>query len=111
MEVVGVEHVADAAIEALDHAIGFRRPGLGQAVLDAQGPAQPVELVMATGLTLARGEQAIGELLAVVGQQLTILIGLAWCSACKKLWALAALLSLLIATNTQRVARSMATNR
>ncbi len=32
--------------------------------------AQQVELVLAAGLALARGEQTVGELLAVVGQQL-----------------------------------------
>ena len=43
-EVMGLQDVADAAIEALDHAVGLRRPTLGQTVLDAQGLAELVEL-------------------------------------------------------------------
>ena len=42
---------ADAAIEAFHHAIGLRRPTLGQTMLDAQGLAELVELVLAAGLT------------------------------------------------------------
>lgn len=68
--VMGFEHIADTAIEALDHSVGLRGSGFGQAVLDAECLAPLVELVIAAGLALARGEQAAGELLAVVGQQL-----------------------------------------
>ena len=67
VEPVGLEHIGDAAIESLDHAIGSRGPGLGQSVLDAQLLAQLVELMVAAGLALAAGKQAVRELLAVVG--------------------------------------------
>jgi len=46
------QHLGDAAIEALDHAVGLRCTGLGQSVLDAQGLAELVELVRAARLTV-----------------------------------------------------------
>ena len=51
-EVMGLQDVADAAIEAFHHAIGLRRPTLGQTMLDAQGLAELVELVRAARLTV-----------------------------------------------------------
>lgn len=47
VEAMGVEHITDATIETLDHAIGFGRLGFGQAMLDAKRLAQLVELVIA----------------------------------------------------------------
>jgi len=47
---VGLEHIGYAAIEPLDHAVGSRRPGLGQPMLYAQRLAQLVELMVAIGL-------------------------------------------------------------
>ena len=70
VEPVGLEYIGDAAIEPLHHAIGSGRPGLGQSVLDAQFPAQLIELMVAAGFAFLAGKQAVGELLAVVGQQL-----------------------------------------
>ena len=70
VESVGLEHIGNAAIESLDHAIGSGRPGLGQSVLDAQLPAQLIELMVAAGFAFLAGKQAVRELLAVVGQQL-----------------------------------------
>jgi hypothetical protein len=46
VEVVRFEHIADTAIEALHHAIGLGRAGLGQTVLNAQLLAQLVKLVI-----------------------------------------------------------------
>jgi len=63
------QHLGDTAIETLDHAVGLRRPGLGQTVLLPQGVAELVELVLATRLAVLGAEQAVGELLAVVGQE------------------------------------------
>ncbi len=60
------EHIGDAPVESLRHAIGSGRPGLGQPVFDAQFLAQLIELVVATGLTLLAGKQAVRELLAIV---------------------------------------------
>ena len=41
-----VDDVADAAVEALDHAVGLRMPGRAQAVLDAQRYAGKVEYML-----------------------------------------------------------------
>jgi hypothetical protein len=53
-------------IEALHHAVGLRRLGLGQPVLNAQGLAQLIKLMLSGGLTTAAAKQAVGELFAVV---------------------------------------------
>jgi hypothetical protein len=66
--VVALQHLLDPAVEALDHTVGLRRLGRGQSVLDAQFGAELVELVFACGRALAQAEQAVGELLAVIGQ-------------------------------------------
>lgn len=63
-----LENIGNAVIETLDHAIGFGRPDFGQPVLNTQLLAQPVKLMVTTGLALARGKQSVCELLAVVGQ-------------------------------------------
>ncbi|OLK25686.1 hypothetical protein IXO621_00385, partial [Xanthomonas oryzae pv. oryzae] len=52
VEPVCLEHIGDAPVEPLHHAIGSGRPGLGQPVFDAQFLAQLIELVVTTGLTL-----------------------------------------------------------
>jgi hypothetical protein len=67
-ESMGFEHIGNAPIEAFDHAIGLGRAWLGQAIFNAQGLAQLVKLVLARGLTLTAGKQAVGERLAIVGQ-------------------------------------------
>ena len=51
-----VEHIADAAIESLHHPIGLWRSGLSQAVLNAQGFAQLVKLMVAAWLTLTASQ-------------------------------------------------------
>jgi hypothetical protein len=50
----------------LDHAVGLRRLRRREAMLDAEGGAQRVELVCASRCTLAQAKEAIRELLAVV---------------------------------------------
>ena len=66
VEAVGFQHVADAAIEALDHAVGLGRLRRRQAVLDAQFGAQfGAELVKLIGAgwgARAWGKQPVGEL-------------------------------------------------
>ena len=57
-EAVRVQHITDTAIKALHHA----------AVLNAQGFAQLVKLMIATRLTLMRGKQTVSEFFAVVRQ-------------------------------------------
>jgi hypothetical protein len=64
--------LAEAAVEALDHAVGLRPAGLGEPVGDGARGADPVEGVVARGSALGfcllvDGE-AVGELGAVVGQ-------------------------------------------
>lgn len=63
------EHIGDAPIESLDHAIGSGRAWLGQAVFNARGLTQLVKLMLTRGLALTAGKQPVGELLAVVGQE------------------------------------------
>ena len=70
VEPVGLQNVRYATVEALHHAVGSRGSWLGQPVLDPQLLAQLVQLMVAAGLALAAGKQAVRELLAVVGQQL-----------------------------------------
>jgi hypothetical protein len=64
----GFQHLGDAAVEAFDHAVGLRMPGLDQPVLDAVRGAGLIEGVLAGRFALAGGAEAVGELLAVVGQ-------------------------------------------
>ncbi len=44
VEVMGLENIGNTPIEALLHAIGFGRPGLGQPMLNAQRLRHYVEL-------------------------------------------------------------------
>lgn len=67
-EVVGAQDIRDAAVESLHHAIGLGMPRPGQAMLDIQFGAQLVEGVFPGGSPFPRGDEAIGEFLAVVGQ-------------------------------------------
>ena len=65
----GVEHVADAPVEAFDHAVGLWAGGSDQAMLNSVLGAEAIDRVAADGFALAGGFEAVGELLAVVGQQ------------------------------------------
>ena len=98
-EPVGLQDIGNAAVEALHHAVGSGRSGLGQSVLYAQRLAQLIELMVATGLALAAGKQPVCKFLAVVRQQLVDSDGAGLVQGLKKRAALAALLSFLIATN------------
>ena len=64
VEPVGLQNVRYAAVEALHHAVGSRGSWLGQPVFDPQLLAQLVQLMVAAGLALAAGKQAVRELLA-----------------------------------------------
>ena len=61
-----VQHLAESSIEALLHAVGSWRPGLGQPVVYAQCLAQLVELVLTRGLAAAASKQPVRELFTVV---------------------------------------------
>ena len=67
-----VEVVAEAAVEALDHAVGLRPEGAGEAVGDGVPGAEPVEGVLTRGFVrgfaLFVDGEAVGEFGAVVGQ-------------------------------------------
>ena len=67
-EVVALQHLLDAAVEALDHAVGLGVLWRGQTVLDAKVGAELVERVLAGGRPFAQTEQAVGEFLTVIGQ-------------------------------------------
>jgi hypothetical protein len=64
-----LQDVRNATIEALDHAVGLRRAGTGQAVLDRKRGAQLIELMLAAGLFVT-GEETIREVLAIIRQEL-----------------------------------------
>lgn len=70
VEMVALQHVLDPAVEPLDHAVGRRPHGRGEAMLDAEVCTEAVEGVAAGGGAPAQAEQPVGELLAVVGQHL-----------------------------------------
>ncbi len=61
-------NIADTAIEALHHTVGLWGSGLSQAVLYAQFGTELIECMLTRRHTCARSEQAIGELLAVIGE-------------------------------------------
>ena len=65
-EVVALQHLLDAAVEPLDHAVGLGMLRRGQAVLDAEVTAEQVERVLAGGCALAQADQAVGELFSVI---------------------------------------------
>ena len=62
-----LDQVADAAVEALDHAVCLGVPGRAQAVLNAHRRAGHIEHMAARRCPGLAGE-AVGELAAVVGQ-------------------------------------------
>lgn len=64
------EHICNAPVEALDHAVGLWCSRLGQAMLNVQSLAQLVEFMAFTGLALTPGKQPVCELLAIVRQDL-----------------------------------------
>lgn len=67
-ETVALQDFFDPSIESLDHSIGLRGFWRAQTVLDVQVDAGPVELMLAGRRSLAQTEEAIGELLPVIGQ-------------------------------------------
>ena len=70
LEAGGTQHLADAPVEALDHAVGLRMAGLGQAMLDGVGRADLIEGMLSGGLAFSRSAEPVSELLTVVGQHL-----------------------------------------
>jgi len=55
--------------EAFDHAVGLWLADAGQAMFDAKCCAPLIERMRAAGITPTAAVQAVGELLAVVGQE------------------------------------------
>jgi hypothetical protein len=68
VEAVGGEHFADAAVETFDHAVRLRAARFGQPMLDVERLAQFIEGMRSRRSTLAASDEAVGELLAVVGE-------------------------------------------
>lgn len=69
-----IEVLADAPIEVLHHAIGLRVARWNGPVFDSELLAQSVKQMLAAGFFVLAGE-AVGELAAVVGEQLDDLDG------------------------------------
>ena len=61
---VALQHLLDASVESLDHAVGLRVLRRGQAMVNAEVAAQLVEVVLAGGGPFAQTEQAVGEFAA-----------------------------------------------
>jgi len=66
-EMVALQHLLDAAVEALDHAVGLGVHRRAEAVLDAKIIAKPVKIVLTGCRSLAQAEQPIGEFLTIIG--------------------------------------------
>ena len=64
-EMVALQHLLDAAVEALDHAVGLGVHRRRQAVLDAEVGAEQVELVLSRRGAFAQTEETVGEFLPV----------------------------------------------
>lgn len=64
-EPVALQDILDPAVETLDHAVGLRSHGRGQAVLDLELGAEAVEFVDPRCSALAQAEQPIHELCAI----------------------------------------------
>jgi hypothetical protein len=60
-EAVGVEHLGNTAIEALDHAVCLRASGGREAVLNPQRFTQLVKLMRTGCVSRPASKQAIGE--------------------------------------------------
>lgn len=60
-EMVRLQHLLDAAVEALDHAIGLRVRRWSQTALNAEGGAELIERVAGGGAVVAPTEQAVGD--------------------------------------------------
>ena len=69
-EAAGRQDLTDAPVEALDHAVGLGMARRDGAVLKVLCGTDPVEAMLARRFALAGGSKAIGELLAVIGQDL-----------------------------------------
>ena len=62
------EQLADAGVEALDHAVGLRGARLNQAVLDFMFSTGLVKHVFAARFARTCGAETVGKFLAIVGQ-------------------------------------------
>jgi hypothetical protein len=67
-EMMCLQDVLDASIEAFDHAVGTGNSGAGQVMFDVQRGAQLVEFMLAAGLFVVEKEP-VSEFLAVVRQE------------------------------------------
>ena len=75
-----VDDFADAAVEALHHAVGLRMTRRNEAMLNLELLAQAVKHMLATGYSLAvviflLAGKAVGELAAIIGEQFDDLDG------------------------------------
>ena len=63
---MALQDFLDASVEALDHAVCLGRLWRGQAVVNDQGCAEFVELILARRSAFTQAEEPICELLAIV---------------------------------------------
>ena len=71
----GGQHRADPAIAALDPAVGLGMTGLDEAVVDVVALASAIKAMTPGGIAFAGGAAAIGEFLAIIGQDFLHLEG------------------------------------
>ena len=74
-EAAGRQDLADAAVAALDHAVGLGMSRRDDAVLDVPFGTDPVEAMLARRFPFAGGAEPVGEFLAVICQDLGDLEG------------------------------------
>lgn len=70
IELVGLQNARDTVIERLHHAIAYGWPRLGLPVLHSQRLAQLIELVVAVGVSLLAGKEAVPLLAAISARML-----------------------------------------
>ena len=108
--VMGGQDLFDPPVEALDHPVGLGVAGRNQPMLDGVLGADLVEGMGAGGRPFADRSEAVGELLAVVGQDFLDLHRAGGPQGLEEgLGGGGRLTGADLAENTQRVARSMAT--
>ena len=85
-EASGLQHLDDAAIEALNHAVGLRPEWSDQAMVDAMALTELVEGMLAGGFALTGGAEAVGKLLAIVREHPGDMNGAASIKRLRKPW-------------------------
>lgn len=64
-----LQNIAHATIETLNHAVGLWPIGRNQPMIDAMPCTESIHPMLPGGLSLASGNEAVGEGLAIIRQQ------------------------------------------